>query len=316
MFLLANIGWVPLFVLASQFDWAGRNQIQFWQIYFVTTPHRWVTLGLVFLDPHRFASQRWLYSGLAVAVVLICLSVRLTTGQLTCLLAVDYLWNAWHFSAQNHGIYRIYDHLSAAPSLGYAAAVEKWTFRGFLLYVIFRVAGVTWADPEIDGWFAAFDWVAFVLPCGLVAREFAKHRGRPAGRTCYLWSVLALYSGLLWAVHTRQLGAVLLLTTLSALAHATEYLAIVGWSVQQRAREHGEKMGILGWLAPRWGFAMGVYLVVLGSAGWLIEQGWFEFWLLINVMVAFLHYAYDGLLWRRGGRPAALAPARQAVLTP
>ena len=118
----------------------------------------------------------------------------------------------------------------------------------------------------------------------------------------YLVSVLALYSGMLWSVHTNQLGIALILTTMSALFHATEYLAIVGWSVQQRARERGEQMGILGWLAPRWGIAVGIYIVVLGSAGWMIEQGWFEVWLLVNVIVAFLHYAYDGILWRRGRR--------------
>jgi len=42
-----------------------------------------------------------------------------------------------------------------------------------------------------------------------------------------------------------------------------------------------------------------VFVLVLGSAGWLLDQGWLEFWLTVNVVVAFLHYAYDGLLWRR-----------------
>ncbi|MBA4031267.1 MAG: hypothetical protein C0478_10325 [Planctomyces sp.] len=314
--MLANVAWLPLYFVAAQFDWNGQDQIQFWQVYFVTTPHRWVTLGLVFLDSRRFHGQRWLFSGLAAGVVLLCLGVQLTTGQLTCLLAIDYLWNAWHFSAQHHGIYRVYDRMSAVSSVGTAALLEKWLLRGYLLYVIFRVAGTTWADPDIDQWFAALDIVAFLLPCGLIARELFKSGTHPSGRTFYLLSVLALYSTLLWVVHTRQLSLVLLLTTLSALFHATEYLAIVSWSVDKRSKVPGQQTGILGWLAPRWGYALAVYVVILGSAGWMIEQGWFELWLLINVIVAFLHYAYDGLIWRQGGGQSTTASSGLAGVSP
>jgi hypothetical protein len=64
-------------------------------------------------------------------------------------------------------------------------------------------------------------------------------------------------------------------------------------------------MGFLGWLAPRWAIAMGVFLLVLGVGGWLMDQRWLEVWLTVNVIVAFLHYAYDGMIWR--SRPSAKA---------
>jgi hypothetical protein len=297
---LANVGWVVLFLAALCIGGEGQSRIQFWQIYFVTTPHRWITLGLVFLDSDRFLQRRFLFSGLAIGFITLCLGVQLATGQLTCLLMIDYVWNAWHFSAQHHGIYRIYERCGAYSSGGPMAWLEKWFFRGFLLYVIFRVAGASWGSPDTDRWLESIDVLSLLIPCGLIVREFYKTEWRRTGGTYYLLSVLGLYSSLLWAVHTGQMGIALLLTTLSALFHATEYLAIVSWSVQQRARVQGQRMGILGWLAPRWGFVIGVYLVILGSTGWMIEQGWFEAWLLLNVIVAFLHYAYDGLLWRRG----------------
>ena len=41
-------------------------------------------------------------------------------------------------------------------------------------------------------------------------------------------------------------------------------------------------------------------MLVLGSFGWLLQKHLLEPWLLLNVIVAFLHYAYDGLIWRRG----------------
>jgi hypothetical protein len=44
--------------------------------------------------------------------------------------------------------------------------------------------------------------------------------------------------------------------------------------------------------------ALMIFVMVLGSAGWLLDQHLLKPWLLVNVIVAFLHYAYDGLIWR------------------
>src|SRR5690242_2325205 len=58
IFCIANIAW-PLVVwvcLTEGFD--GRMGIQFWQLYYVTTPHRWITLVIVFLDRDRFRQRR------------------------------------------------------------------------------------------------------------------------------------------------------------------------------------------------------------------------------------------------------------------
>ncbi len=119
------------------------------------------------------------------------------------------------------------------------------------------------------------------------------------GRRLYLVSVCGLYLALLWAVHARRPALVLSLATASALFHAIEYLALVGWSVQQRHAAAGERMGLLGWLAPRWAIALGMFLLILGIGGWLLDQYWLEAWLTVNVIVAFLHYAYDGMIWRK-----------------
>jgi hypothetical protein len=118
-----------------------------------------------------------------------------------------------------------------------------------------------------------------------------------------LISILGLYLSLLWAVHVRELGLVLCLATASALFHAIEYLSLVSWSVRQRHMALGSRMGLLGHFVPRWGIALAVFVLVLGSGGWFMDEGYMEAWSTINVIVAFLHYAYDGLTWRR--RPAS-----------
>ena len=85
----------------------------------------------------------------------------------------------------------------------------------------------------------------------------------------------------------------------SALFHAIEYLSIISWSVHQQHASRGDKMGLLGYLVPRWGIVLGVFMVILGVGGWLMDQRFLETWLFINIIVAFLHYSYDGLIWRR-----------------
>ncbi len=135
LLLVANVAWPLLLLVQWRVSFDGRAGLQFWQVYYATTPHRWVTLLIVFLDRERFSERKSAFLGIAALVTAVCVGIRLATGALTCLLAVDYLWNAWHFAAQHHGIYRIYCRLNGSMSLR-AVAWEKWLLRAFLLYVI------------------------------------------------------------------------------------------------------------------------------------------------------------------------------------
>src|SRR5262249_57489311 len=108
LLFLANLAW-PLALLPGFVSAEGRPHTEFWQLYFLTTPHRWITLVLVALDPDRRGGRTWLFAGIAVLAAALVLSVRLATGAFLCLLLVDYLWNGWHFAAQHYGVLRIYD---------------------------------------------------------------------------------------------------------------------------------------------------------------------------------------------------------------
>lgn len=304
LLFIANIGW-PLLLLAQIGDGLeSREGIRFWQVYFVTTPHRWITLGLVFLDRERLHGRPRLFIGLALAAVALCLGVKLTTGALTCLLTVDYIWNAWHFAAQHHGVYRIYSRRTE-PERQSGLGVEKWGLRLFLLYVTIRIAGATWSRPAIDQTLRQADWGMALIPLALIGWDLSRSRSGGFPRSMYLASVCTLYLGLLAAVHLERPALVLALATASALFHALEYLTVVGWSVRQRHQRSGDRLGLLAWLAPRWGLALGLFILILGAAGWLMDQRLLETWLTINVVVAFLHYAYDGIIWRQPrGAPA------------
>jgi len=306
--LVANLAWPVLLLLQLDEGFAGREGLTFWQIYFITTPHRWITLALVFLDRERFGQRRFAFLAVAGVVAAVCLGVRFTTGTLTCLLAIDYVWNAWHFAAQHHGIYRIYGRLSEpARSGAWALGIEKWSLRLFLLYVILRIAGATWSSESLEQWLRIGDFAATLVPLALVAADLRRGRASSQGRALYLVSVCGLYLAILWAVHMRRPALVLSLATASALFHAIEYLSLVAWSVQKRHAAAGSRLGLLGYLAPRWAIALGLFLLVLGVGGWLLDRYWLEAWLTVNVIVAFLHYAYDGMIWRN--RPVATASA-------
>lgn len=309
LFFLANILW-PLLVLAQHdAGFHGRPAVQFWQVYFVTTPHRWITLAIVFLDRKRFRERPVTFVGMAILAVSVCLGIRMTTGTLTCLLAVDYVWNAWHFAAQHHGIYRIYGR-RLQPERQSGLQAEKWLLRLFLLYVILRVAGSTLVEQHAVTAATVIhvcDWLATAIPLGLLWQDLRSSGNLMNGRLVYLVSVSGLYLSLLWAVRCGRPEWVLSLATASAIFHATEYLAIVSWSVSKSGVTSAGAAGDTGWLLSRWGITLGLYIVMLGSVGWLMDQRLLDVWLTVNVIVAFLHYGYDGLIWRRSGRPPAVS---------
>ncbi|QDU76818.1 hypothetical protein Pan97_38750 [Bremerella volcania] len=300
LLLIANVFW-PMLVLIQYFDdVSSRQAIQFWQIYFITTPHRWSTLGLVLLDRNPYRARPRFFLGFAIAVVLICVGIRIGTGELTCLLAIDYAWNAWHFASQHHGIYRIYGRLAQARTF-LPGWLEKIMLRAFMLYCIVRVAQVAIRPGTLSDFLVVLDWVVLILPCVVLFDCLWNWNRHSMGRLVYLVSVVGLFSGMLWAIHSGFPAIVLALTTASAWFHASEYLAVVGWRMHKQSGD-GEidaRDRIFQWIASRWVFSLLIFVVVLGSCSWLFEHQFVETWLLLNVIVAFLHYGYDGSLWKK-----------------
>ncbi|WP_417734968.1 hypothetical protein [Rosistilla oblonga] len=300
LLLVSNLFWPLLILLQHDDGFSGGMNIQFWQIYFITTPHRWSTLALVIVDRQQFRERPRFFIGFALFVILVCVGVRAGTGTLTCLLAIDYIWNAWHFAAQHHGIYRIYGRLSGASSR-FPASVEKWILRSYMLYCILRVAQVAIEPGLTTDLLMIVDWIAPVLPGVILASELLQINRQSIGRVVYLASVLCLFTAMLWSVQAGNPALLLALATASAWFHASEYLAVVGWRLKKQNR-FGERQAsrtVLAWIASRWAISLMIFIVVLGSCGWMLEQRFLEFWLLINVIAAFLHYGYDGVLWRK-----------------
>src|SRR5262249_47724171 len=114
---------------------------------------------------------------------------------------------------------------------------------------------------------------------------------------------------LLLSLSYRWATGVVVLTTASSLFHAVEYLAVVTHYAWRR-REVGSG-GAFRRLARAWLPFLAIYGALLGTAGvWLDGKSSpaFELWQGVNLWVALVHYAFDGMIWklRRPGTARAL----------
>src|SRR5262249_12098366 len=89
LFFIANLAW-PLPLLPGP---SGHSEtvVDFWQVYFLTLPHRWITLILVVLDPDRRGPSGLFLAAIAAVILLVVVGVRLGTSGFTCLAMVDYI---------------------------------------------------------------------------------------------------------------------------------------------------------------------------------------------------------------------------------
>jgi len=322
LIFLTNIFW-PLVVLAVLFgDTSVNLTISWWRLYFLLTPHRWITLVLVFFDPERFRQHSRTFVGLALASVLFCASAYAVAGMVgvMVLLEIDFLWNAWHFASQHAGILRIYGRMAHPDRPGKGTA-EKLVLRTFLLYVLLRLACLTLPHLNVGdhlNWFKQFgprlvylDLLMLLLPLGLVVRELFDLKPSSVGRLFYLLSVSGLYGLLLWSANQYQRtglesdgSRVMAFGIAVSIFHATEYLAICTWAATSKRNPRG----VLGYLVPRWTFALFAFMGVLAISAALMNTWFATGWLLVNLAVSFLHYAYDGIIWK------ARKPAPKPVL--
>ena len=295
LLFLANVGWVAALVPGFVSEESTRH-IEFWQIYFLSAPHRWITLFLVTLDPDRREGRTWVFVLLALLAAGVVGGVWLSTGALTCLGLVNYVWNGWHFAAQHFGVLRMYSRKAG----GGRPILERWGLRLFIFYVILRTAGWStgWLEDSPDALALLFilDGGALCIPVLLMATALYDHGFQQPGRLVYAASVCSLYGALLWALQERQTMLVLALTTASATFHAVEYLAIVTHYAWRR--RHTGSAGLFRAMAGRWTTILIDYAVLLGLFALMIERGLGTLWLGMDLCAAFLHYTYDGMIWK------------------
>ncbi|EMI16004.1 putative membrane protein [Rhodopirellula maiorica SM1] len=325
LFFIANAFW-PLLLLVDRLGGIATHQsLLFWQIYFVTAPHRWITLILVTVDHHKGIDRRRQFLAFGTAILIACLCLKMGTGSLLCLGVIDYIWNAWHFASQHHGVFRIYQRKSKstnssgtsgptrfATTKPLAATLEKAVFRCFMLYVIARVAGWGWSEGPFDGfqWVSSLDWGVLVVPVAFAGRQcfqYAVARTVSLASVAYLTSVMTLFASLLLASHFENNQWVVQLALASAIFHSLEYMSIVTWSMS--GSRGSSQANALARLSKMWLLFLVIFVVVIGLGNYLLSRGYFELWVFVNIVVAFWHYCFDGMIWKSRKPSSASKPS-------
>ncbi len=300
LLLLANVAW-PLLLLPSV-STDQDTAVDFWQVYFLTLPHRWITLFLVAIDSDRRQSRTGWMIGLsllfALAIIISYWGFDLGTRAFLCLGFVDYLWNGWHFGSQHSGVLRMY---SRKAGVGWPG-LERWGVRSFVFLTILRTSSALlwpqWFSAYAD-WFAYCDWLLLLIPAVVLSLSLLTFKPGHLARFIYLASISLLYGTYLLASHYHAERLVLCMATAAALFHAVEYLGIVTHYATRR-QQIGSP-GLMRWLAQRWLATLACFVLTLGILGVYLSS--FDgqvgtFWQGLNLWAALLHYSLDGMIWK------------------
>jgi hypothetical protein len=296
-FCLANVCW-PLILLPGMSS-QGETAVDFWQIYFLTLPHRWLTLFLVALDPDRRANRLFLLVSLAISFAAVVSVVFVGSEAFLCLGVIDYLWNGWHFASQHSGVLRIYSKKSG----GGIPSLERWGIRLMITYVILRTANrmiySSWI-PEIPAdVFDGLDAFVLLLAVGLIWSNVTPWSLQRLPKLIYLLSVLSLYLGYLLSFRASSTNWILCFATAASMFHAVEYIGIVSHYAMRR-----KTSGSAGWMrviSVYWPLILVCFILLLGSFSlwvnsWSVELA--TMWQGLNLWAAFTHYAWDGMIWK------------------
>lgn len=296
LFFFANLGWLVL--LLPGVTQAGTS-IDFWLVYYLSLPHRWVTAVLVLADPDRREGRGLTLIGIALASALLVVGAYFGTGAFLCLAVADYVWNAWHFGSQHAGILRMYGRKVG----GGWQWLERWGVRFFVTYAAIRAA--TWASGDLAAGLSSSIWLQFtdfailLVPIALLVTNLVGGSRDRLPKLTYVASFSALYTGIVLSLRFGSPTLTLVFIAAGPLYHAVEYLAVV--THYAKRREHVGSEGQFRKLARHWVVFLGLYVLMLGTAGaWMAspDSGLMIVWQGVNLWMSFVHYTYDGMIWK------------------
>ena len=300
MFII-NVPWV-LFALADVLhrdDWLP--DLHNLRYFYLSVPHRFMTLALVFLDREQFSRRPRMFVGLPLGFgALVLAAAFLGTGTffnvqtLICILTVDYIWNAYHFASQHYGIARIYGRKAG----GGRPALEKAILVPGISWAIITAANWTLVDGPLRILFMALDGIVVLGFAVLLAIELRSPK-RSVPKLIYLFSVTSLYGGLVVFPYLGWQEARLGLMAGAGYFHAVEYLGIVHFYVKGKQRGGGFKQGAFRLTAPIWTQTLVLFLLTIGTLGLMAENTLSDgVNLTILSIASFTHYAFDGMIWK------------------
>ena len=287
---------LPVFLLLLPLS--NTNPVEFIQIYFLTVPHRWLTLFLVAFDADRREGREKAIIGLPLLFAAVVVAVLASSRNLTCLLLIDYIWNGWHFASQHAGLLAVYSRRCGDTG---RHRLERHGTRFLVCYVVLRTAGWStgWMEtlPIARLGLSITDGLTLGIAALLVLRCMLA-RPLPVAKCWYMASVAGVYSGLLAGLILDNKWLIGSFAAAGAFFHAAEYVALVGYYGWRKGLH--EPGGMVPAVARQWVVLVILFCLIMGGVSSLVQSGqqmpmW---WMALNVWAALLHYAYDGMIWR------------------
>jgi hypothetical protein len=226
--------------------------------------------------------------------------------SLQTVVLVQFVWNLWHVAAQHVGVARIYA-IRGSPERRSSGQVDKGLLMTLAFYAFWRLwtegaAGAGWpvalgggAVMAAGGQFLDAP-VALTLIGSLAWREWRDYVPRRLPRVLYLSSLCIHYGAMIAFCRAGMTDWAIATATVNGLFHAIEYFGIVTWSVLPRADRPGQFSAPL--FFRHWAASLGIFAASIATLGLVLSSGHFGVWVALNALVAYLHYAYDGVIWK------------------
>ncbi|MDA0709079.1 MAG: hypothetical protein O3B73_02585 [bacterium] len=295
-----SLGWLAFFFIPYYF----ADHSETFRLLAVTTfaAHRYFTFPLIYLDPVEFQRRKAIYlltPVLCLAIVGLCYYFRIDEPEM---FAIWYLFNYFHFVRQKYGILRIYSgkarwghkRLDAWTSYLWGIAGFAFMFgyqsdvEGRVMHYLRTLSGGTPIPMEMT-WLAYL--FASLITCVWLAYEFLNPEQKNWPKLIFLFSVVFMYG----VVPILSTDALFIATSFS---HAAEYIALVGFTVKNKSRQHAFESPVLARAARH---------ILLSTAGFIIATSGMLYGLKTLSLLAFLvftygtsfmHFIFDGMIWK------------------
>ncbi len=296
-----SFGWIPVFLSLIVF----KEHIGFIILFVLmfTSVHRHYTFALVYGEKEEFEKRKTIYVLLPIMAVLVTF-VSLYLDSFQILVALSVLWVLYHSVSQKYGITRIY-----SRKAGYGEAwIEKGVIFSWFVYLFFALmekekgtlnqyqAGKVILSYTGDylGYLTLISYfllsVAVFFTLLFVYQEFKNRHQLSTAKVLYVFSTLLLY---FIFFHSLVVGFIVF-----GFSHALEYIAFVNIFVNSKYKKKPDSRSPLAmaskklWLCSAL-FSVGI--LVLSLLGMKLNENAF---LIYIVGSSFLHFIYDGLIWK------------------
>ena len=176
--------------------------------------------------------------------------------------------------------------------------LENITIRILVCYTAIRLVADGWLleRPLAQTVVRSADLLVLAFTAFLMGIEWINRPHTRPGKVIYLSSVCALYAGLIMALRHHHHALIAPLVVASAAFHAVEYMAIVTFYAWRRAG-HGSA-SLFQRMARNWLAILAAFVIIWGLFSTFATNQFHQLWFGLNLWAAFMHYAYDGLIWK------------------